>query len=93
MIGLKKSFRFMYSNTHLKSRETFPLTLSLTALFECNKLTAMLAESANASVGGFRQRAVSLGHKLFPKPVVDRGSQCTQCYSTILLTLKPMALK
>ena len=64
----------MYSNLGLSFRWTLPLTLSLTALFECNKLTAMLAESANASVGGFRQRAVSLEHKLFPKPVADRGS-------------------
>jgi hypothetical protein len=48
----------------------------------------MLAESANASVDGFRRRAVSLGHKLFPKPVVDRGSQCTH----YTVTLKPMAL-
>ena len=53
----------------------------------------MLAGSANASDGGFRQRAVSLEHKLFPMPVADQGSQCTQRYSTNLLTLNPMALK
>ena len=27
MIGLKESFRLMYSNTHLKSHETLPLTM------------------------------------------------------------------
>ena len=27
MIGLKERFRLMYSNTHLKSRETLPLTI------------------------------------------------------------------
>ena len=26
MIGLEKSFRLMYSNTHLRTRETLPLS-------------------------------------------------------------------
>ena len=32
MIGLKESFRWMYSNTHLKSCETLPLTSEVGAL-------------------------------------------------------------
>ena len=65
-------------------RISMALTLSLTALFECNKLTAMLARSAIASVGGFRQRPWVRNWNVIKIAGGDWGSQCTQHYSTIL---------
>ena len=56
MIGLKESFQLMYSNTHLKSRETLPLKaksgqLTTRCKLSCNGARDLLKETVSQDLG------------------------------------------